>query len=975
MCKRTIISLCCVLAAGLTAQAGTFKIVDLPASGTDAAIGISTSKTYTHTLDFGANAPATINGVVFEQGPTAGVTTTSTRTTRQGYGYTLSETRATVNLPIHAGNDPSAQADGQSAKLLRDMLYQSVPNPGDAERLTLSNLGPGTTYSTRFYYRTWTLPSDPSRVINISADGETHGNFSDTFTLSEDAGGSHYLDYTFTAADTDVTFQFQATVYNYSFHIYGFTNEVLRAAGCAAYPVPADKASDVLRDTVLAWKAGPYAGTHDVYLGTVLDDVKNASRTNPLGVLVSKGQDANSYDPGRWEFGKTYYWRVDEVNAAPSSTIYQGFVWSFQVEPQGYAVTNIKATASSTSDPSNGPEKTINGSGLNAAGQHSVDAKDMWLSGGKPAWILYEFDRVQKLDQMLVWNYNQAVESLVGLGAKDITIEYATDANAWTTLGDFVLPRAPGVATYAGGTPVDFRGSVAKYVRLTIRSNWGGLVNQCGLSEVQFLAPPLRARQPQPAAGATGVAPQVSLSWRYGRQAATHAVYLGADPNHLNLAATVAEPSYTLSIDLDKTYYWKVVEVNEAQVPSRWESEVWSFTTQPYLVVDNFESYTEEVGKEIWTTWIDGFDDPAKNGAVVGYATAPFAEQKTVRRGRQSMPLTYDNVTKAPSSVTQRAFEEPQDWTQHNIQSLSLYLSGLSINVAGQLYVRINNGAKLFYQGPAQDFKQPTWAPFNIDLAGAGTDLKKVTKLAIGIDGAGATGKLLIDDICLYPKKVELIAPAAPTTAGLVAYYKLDGDGKDAAGSHHGTLTNSPTFVPGKDGQALSVALDQYVNVPYTADLSLNTFTVAAWINVSDLGGNRGILGTRFNGEYTFDMKVNASLIHGDIGDGSGWVSTAVDVRASLAVGEWYHLAYVFNDAADTAEIYVNGILANTIVFTGARRTPLFMKAGESLRIGADYPTEPFRGLIDDVRLYNRPLSMAEIAALAGRTVPVYKPF
>ena len=293
----------------------------------------------------------------------------------------------------------------------------------------------------------------------------------------------------------------------------------------------------------------------------------------------------------------------------------------------------------------------------------------MWLSGGKPAWILYEFDRVQKLDQMLVWNYNLAGESLMGLGAKDITIEYATDTNNWTTLGDFVLSRAPGVSTYAGSTPVDFRGVVAKYVRLTIHSNWGGFVPQCGLSEVQFLALPVRARQPQPASGATGVAPLASLSWRSGRQAATHAVYLGTDPNHLTLAATVAEPSCTLSIDLGKTYYWKVVEVNEAEAPARWESDAWSFTTQGYLVVDNFESYTDEVGKEIWTTWIDGFDDPAQNGAIVGYGQAPFAEQKTVRGGRQSMPLTYDNVTKAPSSVAQRTFEEPSglDAAQHPV--------------------------------------------------------------------------------------------------------------------------------------------------------------------------------------------------------------------------------------------------------------------------------------------------------------------
>jgi hypothetical protein len=974
MCKRMIIFLGCVLAAGLTVQAGTFTIVDLPATGTDAAIGISTSKTYTHTFDFGANAPVTINGVVFERGPTASLTALYTGTSRQGYGYTLSETRATMNLPVHAGNDPSAQADGDSAELLRDMVYQGTPNPGDAERLTLSNLVAGTTYSTRFYYRTWTLPSDPSRVINISADGETHGTLSDTFRLSEDAGGSHYLDYTFTADSTDVTFQFAATVYNYSFHIYGLTNEVIRVAGCATFPVPANEASDVLRDTLLAWSPGTFAATHDVYLGTVFEDVNNASRTNPLRALISQGQDANTCDPGRLEFGKTWYWRVDEVNAVPDSTIYKGFVWSFRVEPQSYAVTNIKATASGSNTADSGPEKTIDGSGLNAADQHSVNAKDMWLSKGKPAWIQYEFDRVQKLDRMLVWNYNEVSEIIIGFGARNVTVEYSTDANDWTTLGDFEFTKATGDPTYAGGVPVDFGGAVAKYVKLTIQDNWGNLVPQCGLSEVRFLAVPMRARQPQPASDATGVAPLITLSWRYGREAATHEVYLGTDPNDLALIATVAEPSCEVSVDLEETYFWKVIEVNEAETPSVWESDTWSFSTRPYLVVDDFESYNDEEdqGTRIYETWIDGWDDPAVNGAVVGYGDPPFAEQARVHGGLQSMPLTYDNATQAPYSLAERTFGEPQDWTQHNIQSLSLYFSGASTNEAGQLYLRINNGAKLFYQGAADDFKQPAWAPFNVDLAAAGTNLASVTKLTVGIDDAGVTGKLLIDDIRLYPKAVELMTPVTPATTGLLAHYKLDGDGQDAAGSHHGTLTNLPTFVPGLYGQALSVTLDQYVNVPYTADLSLHTFTVAVWINPSDLGGNRGILGTRFNGDNTFDVKVSAGLIHGDIGNGTVWLSTAVDVAAALSVDEWYHLAYVFDDAADTAEIYVNGIRVRTMVVTG---TPLFMKAGQDLRIGVDYPNETFRGLIDDVRIYSRPLSMAEVAGLAARTAPVYQPF
>jgi len=70
--------------------------------------------------------------------------------------------------------------------------------------------------------------------------------------------------------------------------------------------------------------------------------------------------------------------------------------------------------------------------------------------------------------------------------------------------------------------------------------------------------------------------------------------------------------------------------------------------------------------------------------------------------------------------------------------------------------------------------------------------------------------------------------------------------------------------------------------------------------------------------------------------------------------------------------MYLDGALAATVTFTG---TPLFMKSGESLGIGSCYDggVERMRGLIDDVRLYNRVLSEAEVAALAGRPGPVFQ--
>ena len=989
MCRRIVVLSACVLVAGLTAQAATFTIVDLPATGTDAAIGISGSKTYTHAFDFGGAAPVTINGIVFERGPTANVRAVFTGTSRQGYGYTIGDTRASVQINTHAGNDPTTQASGDSAELLRSMIYHAASTTvGAGMVLTLSNLVPGTTYSTRFYYRNWSLTGpDASRRLDFKADGESHGVFSDVINAWLDAGGAHYVDYTFIADDTDVTFQFITTVYNYGVHIYGFTNEVLRVAGCSTYPGPVDKGTDVLRDVVLTWQPGLFAATHDVYFGTTLADVEAASRTNPLGVLIGQAQDANTFDPGRLEFGQTYYWRVDEVNAAPDNTVFAGKPWSFTVEPRSYTVTAIKVTASSAHDGDSGPEKTIDGSGLNAAGgEHSTDPKHMWLSsaaGPQPAWIQYEFDRPQALHQMLVWNSNQAHESIIGFGARSVLVEYCVDPNDWTALGELEFARASGQPTYAGDTPIDFGGAVARYVKLTIKSNWGGMVPQYSLSEVRFRFLPMRARQPNPAADTTGVAATATLSWRYGRQAATHDVYLGIDPNNLTRIATVTQPTCEVEVDLGRTYCWKVVEVNAAEDPAAWESDVWRFTAQPYLVVDDFESYTNASPDRVFQTWIDGAgfspDEFFPNGnsgnatgALIGYdpLSGNIMQTTRVHGGRLSVPLYYGYESNATSETT-RTFDEPQDWTRHGIQSLALYFTGMTDNKDAQLYVRINNGAKLFFQGAADDLRQPIWVTFAADLAAAGVSLKSVSKLTIGVEGAGATGTLLIDNVRLYPKPAETTAPVAPSADGLVAHYRLDGDGQDVTGKHNGTLVNSPTFVDGKDGQALNVTLDQCVNVPYATDLSLNTFSVAVWANVSDIAGNRGIIGTRFNGDNTFDLKISATLIHGDIGNGTAWLNTAVDVPVALSIGEWYHICYVFDDPADTVEMYVNGLLAGKMTITG---TPLLMKSGQDLRIGTDYPTEPFRGSIDDVRIYNRPLSGAEVAGLADRTAPVYKP-
>jgi len=496
-----------------------------------------------------------------------------------------------------------------------------------------------------------------------------------------------------------------------------------------------------------------------VYFGTGFEDVNSADRNNPLDVLVRRDQDVNTYEPGLLEFGQTYFWRIDDVSAVDSS-IHRGDTWRFTTETFGYPIPagKITATASSFQDEDSKPGNTIDGSGL-VNDLHSIDTTAMWLSDtGEPgsAWIQYDFDKPYMLYEMLVWNYNGPF-LLTGFSIKDVTIEHSTDEATWTVLsGANEFAQAPGADVYECNTIVDFSGVVAKSVRITANSNWGGpIFNQYGLSEVRFLYIPVDAREPSPDSGAAGVDLDVTLRWRAGRGATGHEVYLSTDEQAVidgtvRVETVIGASFRPLSLDLGRTYYWRVDEFDGTETIA---GEVWSFTTDEYIIVDDFEGYGDYPPDEIWSTWIDGYEDPI-NGSTVGYpnpnwgAGEHYVETTIVHGGRQAMPLLYSNTAGAAYSEAERTFAVPQDWTKAIVQTLVLYFHGSPENT-GQLYVKVN-GFKVVYDGDATDIARPIWNQWNIDLASLGVNLMNVTTLSIGIDGNDASGTLYFDDIRLY---------------------------------------------------------------------------------------------------------------------------------------------------------------------------------------------------------------------------------
>ena len=769
----------------------------------------------------------------------------------------------------------------------------------------------------------------------------------------------------------------------------------------AGGPSPANGSVDVeYKGTVLSWQPGQYPGTHNVYFGTDLDEVTNAT------VPTSAGQDANSYDPGRLDFGQTYYWRVDEVNQSADHTVYPGDVWSFTLEPYAVQVPGdaIEVTASSEDNEYSLATHVIDGSGLSEDGTHSTDSSHMWFTsnGDLEPWIQFEFNAPKKLDTMKIWNSNNTAESMVGWGVQGVQIEYSLDGENWDVLeGVTQLTRAPGQPTYSGEEVV-LNGVTAKYVRLVIESNWSLFVASCSLSEVQFFAIPVSARTPMPATGATDVSPAVVTSWRSGREADQHTVYVGIDPNAVAAGTVDSSMSNVNSLDMTvfdlqmgTEYFWMVEEVNDAQDPATWSGDVWSFTTSEVVMIEDFESYTNITPNRAFQTWIDGFGyttpDPGNPGNNTGSAIGHYIwddygppeydyimELDYVHEGSQAMPIYYDNSGsngKYTYSQVDLALDS-QDWTLHGAQTLVIYFFGQPGNTGGQVYAKVN-GAKVLYDGNANDIKMAQWHPWPIDLSSLNTSLNNVTSIHIGIDGSNANGVIFVDDIFLSTQPAEYITPVQPTTDGLMLQYKFDeGSGStviDSSGNgYNGTFEAIPAWVTGVSGTAASFnGVSSFVSTGQTGLLNdMTAFTITCWLTGDFSTADRsGIVGQNDCIEYAMASANTLEIWT----PGGGMLNYLWPYGAEDG---WHQVTAVGDGTSLT--LYVDG----RVVATGGTALD---EEDENGYGAAEYPVNIAGGGIsdaegnfleadiDDVRIYNRALTPAEVAGLAGITEPIYK--
>ena len=212
-------------------------------------------------------------------------------------------------------------------------------------------------------------------------------------------------------------------------------------------------------------------------------------------------------------------------------------------------------------------------------------------------------------------------------------------------------------------------------------------------------------------------------------------------------------------------------------------------------------------------------------------------------------------------------------------------------------------------------------------------------------------------------------SPTAPTCTvpGIVAWWPAEGNANDATGNgHFGALQNGATFGAGKVGMAFSLdGVNDNVSVPDSPAFHFtNAMSVQGWIKTT--GGFDRYIATKHEDALYFAVGGGNVAPH----KLSFWLNAVSSSwfagSTSVDDGQWHHVAATYDGA--TMKVYVDGHLDGSVPHTGNGQT-----GTSAILIGARSDgtnASNFPGMIDELSVYNRALSSAEIQALAAQSEP-----
>ena len=202
------------------------------------------------------------------------------------------------------------------------------------------------------------------------------------------------------------------------------------------------------------------------------------------------------------------------------------------------------------------------------------------------------------------------------------------------------------------------------------------------------------------------------------------------------------------------------------------------------------------------------------------------------------------------------------------------------------------------------------------------------------------------------------------TATGLVAAYGFNENAgtsaTDATGNGRtGTIANATWTASGKFGAALAFnGTNAMVSIADHNSLDLTTgMTLEAWVYPTTLGSWRTAILKENGSGLAYSLYANENVSRPSSYVSIGGTDQSAVGTSGLPLNTWSHLAATYDGAV--LRTYVNGVQVGTRTLAGS----IAVSAG-ALRIGGNQIwNEYFAGRIDEVRIYNRALTVAEIQA------------
>lgn len=231
------------------------------------------------------------------------------------------------------------------------------------------------------------------------------------------------------------------------------------------------------------------------------------------------------------------------------------------------------------------------------------------------------------------------------------------------------------------------------------------------------------------------------------------------------------------------------------------------------------------------------------------------------------------------------------------------------------------------------------------------------------------------------PQDSSLVTNVFDATNGLVAHYRLNGNILDSSGNdYHGTAIDTSYTYDRFWSSSAAVYFDgddDYLQLP--SNITVNSdMTVSFWLKAQRANTNTDA----FFGAYLVSRDMESSLLPRDwricLGEGTHILfntgqgthpetpSAQITSITSLSLSSWYHVAAIVSASQQMKYLYINGVLeaqseCSELPF---ENTYVPITVGRNSSLEAER-LEDYNGMIDDIRIYNRPLSDAEVYALS----------